>query len=149
MGAWGKRGEQGGMRNFIIRTLVTAAAVWATVVILPDIRFPAAEQFPSGDWWQIIAVALIIGVVNGFIRPVIKILTFPVTLLTLGLFGLVINGVMLLVVAAISDNWDFGFTLGGFPPNLGIGSIFAAIIGSIVISIVSTLIGWLAKPAKK
>ena len=137
------------MRNFIIRTLVTAAALWAAVVILPEIRFPAAEQFPNGHWWQIIVVALIFGVVNAFIRPVIKILTFPVTLFTLGLFGFVVNGLMLLLVAAISDNWQFGFTISGFPPSFGIGSILWAIVGSIIISIVSMILGIVTKPARR
>ena len=78
-----------------------------------------------------IGVALVFGVVNAFIRPVAKILTFPIVILTLGLFLLVINGFMLWLTSALSDALGLGFRVEGFR---------AAFLGALVVSIVSGLL---------
>ena len=76
----------------------------------------------------LLGVALVFGVVNAVIRPVAKILTFPIVILTLGLFLLVINGFMLWLTSALSDALDLGFHVQGF---------LAAFLGALVVSIVS------------
>jgi putative membrane protein len=82
----------------------------------------------TGGWMPILGVALVFGVVNTFIRPVAKILTFPIVILTLGLFLLVINGLMLWLTSALSDALGLGFHVEGF---------LAAFLGALVVSIVS------------
>ena len=79
----------------------------------------------------IFGVAFVFGVVNAFIRPVAKILTFPIVILTLGLFLLVINGLMLWLTSALSDALELGFHVQGFWP---------AFWGALVVSIVSGLL---------
>jgi putative membrane protein len=82
----------------------------------------------TGGWMPILGVALVFGVVNAFIRPIAKILTFPIVILTLGLFLLVINGFMLWLTSALSDALNLGFHVEGFG---------AAFLGALVVSIVS------------
>jgi putative membrane protein len=81
-----------------------------------------------------LGVALIFGIVNAFIRPVAKVLTFPLIILTLGIFALVVNGLMLWLTSALSGALDLGFHVRGF---------WAAFFGALVVSIVSTLLSML------
>jgi len=85
----------------------------------------------TGGWMPMLGVALVFGVVNAFIRPVARILTFPIVILTLGLFLLVINGLMLWLTSALSDVLDLGFHVRGFR---------SAFWGALVVSIVSGLL---------
>lgn len=126
--------------GILVRIVVNAVALWAAVRLVPDIRFPAAERFPADDWWKLAVVALIFGLINAYVKPIVKALSFPIRLATLGLFTLVINAVLFLVVAAISDAFALGLRIGGFPPTVGVSTIVAAVLGSIVISVVSTLL---------
>jgi putative membrane protein len=80
-------------------------------------------------------------VVNGVLKPLIKALSLPINLLTFGLFGLVANGALLLILAWVADQIDLTFTVGGFPPDFGVDAIIAAVVGGVVLSIVSTVIG--------
>ncbi|HEY3522108.1 MAG TPA: phage holin family protein [Candidatus Limnocylindrales bacterium] len=126
--------------GIVLRVVVNAIALWAAARFVPDIRFPAAERFPADDWWKLAVVALIFGLINAYVKPIIKALSFPVRLMTLGLFTLVINAVLFLVLAAISDALNLGLHVGGFPPDLGVSTLVAAVLGAIVISIVSTIL---------
>jgi putative membrane protein len=85
----------------------------------------------TGGSMPILGVALVFGVVNAFIRPLAKILTFPIVIVTLGLFLLVINGFMLWLTSALSDALNLGFHVQGFR---------AAFLGALVVSIVSGLL---------
>ena len=85
----------------------------------------------TGGWMPILGVALVFGVVNTFIRPVATILAFPIVILSLGLFLLVINGFMLWLTSALSDALGLGFHVEGF---------LAALLGALVVSIVSGLL---------
>jgi putative membrane protein len=107
----------------IIQILVNAAALWVAVWLLDGLDF-------SGEWWKFLLVAVVFSLINSYIRPILRIITFPISMLTLGLFLLVINALMLLLVGAISDQLKLGFTVADF---------WAALLGSIVISIV----GWI------
>jgi putative membrane protein len=91
----------------------------------------------------VIVVALILAVINAYVKPIVKALSFPITLLTLGLFSLILNALLLLLVAFISDAVNINFKIGGFPPNLTADAFVGALLGSIVISIVSILLGML------
>lgn len=140
------------MRKVIVSTLVTGVAVWAAVRFVPDISFPAAQAFPAdfpeGDWWQIVVVALLIGLVNAYLKPLIGIVSLPANLVTMGLFGLVLNGLLLLGVAFVSDAVGITFTIGGFPPDFGLDAVVAAVLASIVISLVSTVLSLATAPVR-
>ena len=111
----------------IIGILVTAAAMWVAVQIVPGLDF-------SGELWKLLLVAFIFGLINAFIRPILLIFTLPITIMTLGLFLLVINAVLLLLTGVISAELNLGFTVADF---------WAALLGSIVISIVGLLLSML------
>jgi putative membrane protein len=106
----------------IIQILVNAAALWVAVQITP-------LDFSGAEWWKFLLVAVIFSLVNTFIKPILRIITLPITAVTLGLFLLVINALMLLLTGWLSDQLDLGFIVPDF---------WAALLGSIVISIV----GW-------
>ena len=134
------------MIELIIKILVNAAAVWVAVRVLP----PNLLSFDYGDaWWKLLAVALIFALVNSYIRPIVKALAFPITILTLGLISFVINAALLLLVAGLSGQFELGFTVGDFPPNLlSADTIIGAIAGAIVISIVSTIVNIALAPRR-
>jgi putative membrane protein len=109
---------------FLIRWLVNAAALWVATRLVPGVTY-------VGGWVPFLGVALVFGIVNAFIRPVAKVLTFPLIIVTLGLFSLIVNGLMLWLTGALSDALDLGFHVRGF---------WAAFLGALVVSIVSTLL---------
>lgn len=124
------------MIDFIARTAITAVALWAAVQFVPQIDF----RF-GNDWWKLAAVAIVFGLINSLIKPVVKLAALPVRLMTMGLVTFLINAAMLLLLAYISDQLKLNFTIGGFPPELDSDAIVGAILGSIVISVVSTVLG--------
>jgi putative membrane protein len=132
--------------ELVIKILVNAAALWVAVKVLP----PNLLSFDYGDaWWKLLAVALIFALVNSYIRPIVKALAFPITILTLGLISFVINAALLLLVAALSGQFELGFTVGDFPPNLlSADTIIGAIAGAVVISIVSTIVNIALAPRR-
>ena len=103
--------------NIIIRILINAVALWVAAYLIPDITL---DDRPVA----ILVVAVIFGLVNAFIRPVVKLIAFPLTLLTLGLFTLVINAAML----QLTDWLTTGINVVGF---------WTSVLGGIVISLVS------------
>ena len=105
--------------GFFFRLLITALGLWAATKLVPGVQI--------NGWGNLLVAALLLGIVNAVIRPVILILTLPLTVLTLGLFILVVNGISLAVVAWLMP----GFTLSG------LGS---AILGSVIVGLTS----WLA-----
>jgi len=109
------------MQGFIVRMLVTAVGLWLASLIVRPMHF--------SSFWVLIGAALLLGIVNAVIRPLILLLTLPITILTLGLFLLIVNAAMLGLVAAILP----GFTLGGF---------FPAVFGSIIVGVTSWLASW-------
>jgi putative membrane protein len=122
------------MRGFLIGTAATAITFAIVAYFLPQIKYGDSVV-------NLIILAVIAGVVNGFIKPVIKIFSLPLTMATLGLFGLVINAVLLLLIAWVASIVDVTFTVGGYPPDFGIDAIVAAFIGGIAISVVGSIVG--------
>jgi putative membrane protein len=112
----------------VIQVLINAAALYVAQLLVDGVDFDFNQE---GAWWQFLLVALIFGLVNTFLKPILRILTLPITMVTLGLFLLVINALLLLLVGWISSELSLGFTVTGFIP---------AILGSIVISIVGFLL---------
>lgn len=110
--------------RFILRLLITAAALWASVQVIPGITY-------TGEWTGLLLVALVFGLVNAVIRPILLKLSCPLVLLTLGLFVFVLNALMLWLTAALSGALGINFHVAGFIP---------ALLGGIVVGIVSTLL---------
>jgi len=110
--------------TFLVRLLVNAAALWVATHLVPGVVY-------SGGWISFLGVALVFGFVNAFIRPVAKILTFPLIIVTLGIFSLVVNGLMLWLTSSLSAALGLGFHVSGF---------WAAFFGALIVSIVSTLL---------
>jgi putative membrane protein len=112
------------MEGFLIRAVVVGIGLWLASKIVPGVDFNSTGT--------LIAAALLLGVINAIVRPVIVILTLPITLLTLGLFLLVINALMIMLVA-----WFLpGFLVAGFW-----SAIFAAVIVSLTSWVMSGWIG--------
>lgn len=133
------------MTDLIVKVLINAAAVWVAVQVVPDDLL--AFNF-GNDWWKLLAVALIFALVNTYIRPIVKALSFPISLLTLGLVAFVINAAMLVLVALVSDQFKLGFRVGDFPPSLTSDTIVGALVGAVVISIVSTIVSVALAPRR-
>jgi putative membrane protein len=131
--------------DLLVRILINAIGVYVAVLVVPQIAFPAADDLlkVQGNWWHVVVVALILALVNSYLKPILKALSFPITLLTMGLFALILNAVLLLLVAFIADAVDITFTIGGFPPKFTADSAIGALLGSIVISVVSIVLGML------
>lgn len=114
--------------RLLLTWVLSALAVWIVSKVVPGISV-------SGPLAALIA-ALAIGLINATIGLLLKILTFPLTLLTLGLFWLVINAAMLKLASA-------------FVPGFEVRGFWAAFIGAVVLSVVNSLLHWLAKPGLK
>ena len=107
--------------GFIISTIATAITFAIVSYVLPAIDF-------GGDIVNLLVLAVIAGVVNGLIKPIVKLLSLPLTIMTLGLFGIVINAGLLLLIAWVADLVGITFTVGGFPPDFGLSAIVAALV---------------------
>jgi putative membrane protein len=131
--------------DLLVKILITAVGVYVAVLVVPQIDFPAADNLLKlqGNWWHVVVIALILALINSYLKPILKALSFPITLLTMGLFAFILNAALLLLVAFIADMIDIQFTIGGFPPNFTADSFVGALLGSIVISVVSIVLGML------
>jgi putative membrane protein len=116
--------------SFVIRTLVNAAALWVATRIVPGVTF-------DGGLLAFLGVALVFGVINATLRPLTKILTFPLIIVTLGIFALIVNGLMLWLTSSLSSSLGLGFHVRGF---------WAAFFGALVVSIVSALLSLSMRP---
>lgn len=111
---------------FVIRVLINAAALWVATQLVRGISFTGSNMLAT-----LLVVAVIFGVVNAIIKPILAVLTCPIYILTLGLFTFVVNALMLLLTSAIADSLGLGFHVDGF---------MTAVVGAIVVSIVSFLL---------
>jgi putative membrane protein len=115
------------MNRAFIKWIMNTIAIMLAVKFVPGIIY-------SGEWWGILLVGVIFGLVNTVIRPLVKLFTFPLLILTLGIFTFVINAMMLSVTSWLSEQFALGFQVAGFK---------AAFWGAVVISIASMLLGCL------
>ena len=119
--------------SFLLRLFVNAAGLYVATRLVDGVQF-------EGDWLTLVGVALVFGVVNAIVKPVTKFFTFPLIILTFGLFLLVINGLMLVLTSRISGWFDLGFTVSGFR---------AAFLGALVVTIINALAGLVIGDSKK
>ena len=113
------------MQGFFLRTLITLLGLLLASALVPGVTINGT--------WSVIFAAILLGLVNGFVRPVAFLLTLPITIVTLGLFLFVLNAAMFGLVAAMLDN----FIVDGF---------WSAVLGSLVVSITSTVASWYIGP---
>ena len=127
------------MGRFLIRLIINTIALWLTTLIVEGVKVVSYGE--AGDTVALVLtyllVGLIFGVVNGVIGNMIRIVAFPVYILTLGLIALIVNGLLLLLVAWISSLIGFGLTVDGF---------WWGVIGAVVLGLLSWLIGVLLRP---
>lgn len=112
------------MTYTLLKIVVTAISLAAAVRLIEGIEF-------TGRWWMMLLIAVIFGLVNALIKPIVKLFTLPFLVLTLGLFTLVINALMLELTAYLSELFRLGLRVEGF---------WAAFKGGLVISVVSMLL---------
>lgn len=117
---------------FLLRLLINAAALWVAIQLVDGIEY-------RGSWWSLLLVALVFGILNASIRPLLKLLSLPVIILTLGLFIFVINALMLLLTGWVSGLFNLGFYVQGF---------WDAFFGGLIVSIVSLLLSMFAGVGK-
>ena len=110
------------MRSLLLHWLLNAAALWVAAALIPGLDF-------DGGPGRLLLVAAVFGIVNSTLRPLLTILTCPLIVLTLGLFTLVINALMLMLTGWLSESWNLGFSVSGF---------WAAFFGGLVVGLVST-----------
>src|SRR5579864_5866301 len=100
------------MKNFVVKTLANAVALGVAIWLVKNITLTGSSTGHKA--WTLVLVALVFGVVNWIIKPIAKLLTFPVLILTLGLFTLVVNAVMLLLTSWLAGKLDLAFHVNGF-----------------------------------
>jgi putative membrane protein len=120
----------------VIQILVNAGALYVADFLIGGITF-------VGEWWKFLLVALAFSLLNTYVRPILRILTLPISVITLGIFLLVINAAMLLLTSAISDQLSLGFNVADFGAAF-LGAIVVAIVGWIL----SLVIGVSRMPTK-
>lgn len=111
--------------RLLLRWLVLAAAIWLATWLVPGVVV-------EGEWQTYFWVALIFGLVNALVGPVLRLLTFPLTLLTLGLFALVVNAALLGITAKITE-------------HLSVDGFWSAVLGALVVSLVSMVLNRLVR----
>jgi putative membrane protein len=125
-----------GLIRLLVRWAICAAGVWVAAWLVPGISVTGGHHV-----WTLLLVALVLGLVNAFIRPIVSGLACGLVVLTLGLFTLVINGLMLWLASYISQRWlDLGFHVDGF---------WSALLGAIIISVFSFLVSTFVGARKK
>ncbi|MDO5753086.1 phage holin family protein [Arthrobacter sp.] len=137
------------MRRFVVRVIINALALWLAAWILPGMQIASTSIVsnnvagPEGTANTIntvlayLFIGLIFGVVNAFVKPIVKFLSLPVTILTLGLFTIVVNAAMLWLTAWVSTFTPIQFTIDDF--------FWTAIFAALIISVVSMIAGNLGK----
>lgn len=116
--------------SLLISFLGTAASLWVAVWLVDGFEF-------SGQWWQFLIVAAIMGLANAVVKPILRLFSLPLILLTLGLFLLVVNAIVLALVVWLSGVFELGLTSDGF--------FWETFLAAIVVSLVGWIIGALLK----
>lgn len=128
--------------RFVIRVIINAFALWV-VTLIPALQIEVTA-FPPGETLQfvltLLAVAAIFALVNTIIGTIIKIVAFPLYILTLGLIGLIINGFLLWLTAAITSGFGWG---------LEVHSFLWGIVAAIIIAIINAVFGGILRPQKR
>ncbi|MFJ4687879.1 phage holin family protein [Streptomyces sp. NPDC091377] len=114
------------MKNFVVKTIANAGALAVAVWLLDKITLTGASTGKKVG--TLLVIALIFGLVNFVVKPIVQLLSLPLLILTLGLFTLIVNALMLLLTSWLADQFDLGFHVEGF---------WTAVLGGLIISVVS------------
>lgn len=125
------------MTKFIVRWLINALALYAAFVLVPGIQLQSGL---SQQWYAIVLLALVFGLLNALLRPLLMVLTCPLIILTLGLGTLLINTLMFYLTGVIGNQFGWGFTVESF---------WAAFLGALVVSVVSIFLSLILKDELK
>jgi putative membrane protein len=118
------------VRSLLLHWVLNAAALWVAAALIPGLDF-------NGGPGKLLLVAAVFGIINSTLRPLLTILTCPLIVLTLGLFTLVLNALMLMVTGWLSESWNLGFAVSGF---------WAAFFGGLVVGVVSMVLSLALAP---
>jgi putative membrane protein len=125
--------------DLLMRVIINGVALVLAVQFVPRVHAPT-------DLLKLGLLALIFGLVNAYLRPIVKTLSLPLNLLSFGLVGLVINVAMVMVAAAISDSLNLGLRLAGWPPGgISVDTLVTAFLVSLLISIVAVIVALVRK----
>lgn len=119
--------------KFLLRLVINAVALYAAIVLVPGINLQAD---PSEQWWTILLLALVFGLLNALLRPLLFMLTCPLIILTLGLGTLLINTLLFYLTGLIGTRFGWGFTVDSF---------WSAFLGALVVSLVSIALNLFVK----
>lgn len=125
------------MARFLIKLVVNAVALWLTTLIVVGVRVDPYASDIAATILTYLLVALIFGLVNSVVGSFVRIVAFPLYIVTLGLISIIVNGLLLLLVAWISTWFGFGLVIDGF---------WWGVLGALVLGIISWLLGLLARP---
>ncbi|MGN6199059.1 phage holin family protein [Humibacter sp.] len=128
--------------RFLLKLIINAFALWVTTLIVSGVTVKSYD--PIGGNFPLILtyllIALIFGIVNGIVGTVIRIVAFPLYVLTLGLISLIVNGLLLLIVSWISDAMGFGLHVDGF---------WDGVWAALILAIISWLLGLIFRPVMR
>lgn len=125
--------------RFLLKLIINAFALWVTTLVVSGVTV-ASYDSTGGQWPLILTyllLALIFGVVNGIVGTVIRVVAFPLYVLTLGLISLIVNGLLILIVGWISDAMGFGLHVAGF---------WSGVWAALILAIISWLLGLIFRP---
>ena len=117
------------MKNFLIRVAVNGVALWVAALVVDGIHLGEGEASNTSKVVTIVLVALLFGLINAVIKPVVKLLSLPFVILTLGLFTFIVNAFMLQITEWIADPLGLAFTIDEF--------FWDAVLAAVVITLVS------------
>jgi putative membrane protein len=126
--------------RFLLRLIVNAVALWLTTLIVAGVTVRPYADGAGPTILTYLLVALIFGVVNAIVGTVIRVVAFPIYILTLGLISFIVNGLLLLIVAWISSAMGFGLFIDGF---------WWGVLGALVLAVIAWLLGLILRPLTK
>jgi putative membrane protein len=122
----------------VIQVAINAVALLFAGLLVPGIEIVWADE-AEGIVITLVALAVVFGLVNTFVRPLARLVSIPLNIATLGLFSVVLNAGLLLAVAFIVDLvWQPLIVIGGYPPGLSLQAVATAAVGAFIISVVAT-----------
>ena len=126
--------------RFLLRLIINAFALWLTTLIVSGVTVKPYAPDTTALVLTYLLIALIFGVVNAIVGTVIRVVAFPLYILTLGLISLLVNAFLLFIVSWISDAMGFGLHIDGF---------WSGVLGALVLGIIAWLLGLIFRPARR
>ncbi|MBX9243896.1 phage holin family protein [Actinotalea ferrariae] len=124
---------------FLLRVIVNAAAIWLATQVLAGLDVVGGDDTTT-TVLVLLGVGLVFGLVNAVVKPIVKLISFPIYILTLGLFTLVVNALMLMLTGWLSELTDYGLRIDNFG---------TAVLGALIISVISFLLSVVLPSGKK